>query len=63
MVHFLGPPGTGKSHLATALGVEAVKAGRSVYFSTLADIIGASPRPNAKVSCANASASSAGRRC
>ncbi len=38
-VHFLGPPGTGKSHLATALGVEAVKAGRSVYFSTLADII------------------------
>src|SRR3546814_2489170 len=29
VVHFLGPPGTGKSHLATALGVEAVKAGRS----------------------------------
>ncbi len=39
VVHVLGPPGTGKSHLATALGVEAVKAGRSVYFSTLADII------------------------
>jgi DNA replication protein DnaC len=31
--------GTGKSHLATALGVEAVKAGRSVYFASLADII------------------------
>ena len=30
VVHFLGPPGTGKSHLATALGVAAVKAGRSV---------------------------------
>ena len=28
-------------HLATALGVEAVKAGRSVYFSSLADIISA----------------------
>jgi DNA replication protein DnaC len=28
-----------QDHLATALGVEAVKAGRSVYFSTLADII------------------------
>ena len=41
VVHFLGPPGTGKSHLAVALGVEAVKAGRSVYFTTLADIIGA----------------------
>ena len=39
VVHFLGPPGTGKSHLATALGVEAVKAGRSVYFCTLADLI------------------------
>ena len=39
MIHFLGPPGTGKSHLATALGVEAVKAGRSVYFASLADII------------------------
>ena len=38
-VHLLGPPGTGKSHLATALAVEAVKAGKSVYFSTLAEII------------------------
>ena len=40
VVHFLGPPGTGKSHLATALGVEAVKAGRSVYFCTLAELLG-----------------------
>ena len=40
VVHFLGPPGTGKSHLATALGVEAVKAGHSVYFCTLADLLG-----------------------
>ena len=39
VVHFLGPPGTGKSHLAIALGVEAVKAGRSVYLATLAEII------------------------
>src|ERR671926_322542 len=39
VVHLLGPPGTGKSHLAIALGVEAVKAGRSVYFATLADIV------------------------
>lgn len=38
-VHFLGPPGTGKSHLAIALGVEAVKAGKSVYFSTLAELV------------------------
>jgi DNA replication protein DnaC len=39
VVHFLGQPGPGKSHLALALGVEAVKAGHSVYFATLADII------------------------
>jgi DNA replication protein DnaC len=38
-VHLLGPPGTGKSHLAIALAVEAVKAGKSVYFSTLAEIV------------------------
>lgn len=39
MVHFLGPPGIGKSHLATALGVAAVKAGKSVYRATLAELI------------------------
>jgi DNA replication protein DnaC len=44
VVHLLGPPGTGKSHLALALGVEAVKAGHSVHFSTLADLIGSLTR-------------------
>ncbi len=39
VIHFLGPPGTGKSHLASALGVTAVKAGKSVYRSTLAELI------------------------
>ena len=33
VVHFLGQPGCGKTHLAIALGVEAVRAGRGVYFS------------------------------
>ena len=37
-LHLLGPPGTGKTHLAIALGVEAVKAGHSVHFSSLADL-------------------------
>ena len=38
-IHLQGPPGTGKSHLALALGVAAVKAGRSVYFTALADLV------------------------
>ena len=39
VVHLIGQSGTGKSHLAIALGVEAIRAGRSVHFSPLADII------------------------
>ena len=38
-VHLLGPPGVGKSHLAIALGVNAVKARKSVYFTTLTELI------------------------
>src|SRR3954449_8434778 len=40
-VNLLGPPGTGKSHLSLALGVQAVRAGRSVYFSPLTDLVSA----------------------
>lgn len=35
----LGPPGVGKSHLAVALGREAVKAGYSVLFTTATALI------------------------
>ena len=41
VLHILGPPGTGKSHIAGALGVIAVKAGKSVYRTTLAELIDA----------------------
>ena len=41
VVHFLRPPGTGKPYPATALGVAAAKAGKSVYRATLADLIAA----------------------
>lgn len=41
VAHFLGPPGVGKTHLACALGVAAVKAGKSVYKCTLAELIDA----------------------
>ena len=39
VVHLLGPPGTGKSHLAVALGIAAVKARKSVYRTTLAELV------------------------
>lgn len=38
-VVFLGPPGVGKSHLAVGIGIEAVKAGLSVYFTNAGILI------------------------
>lgn len=35
---FLGPPGTGKTHLSLALADRALTAGHSVVFTTLADL-------------------------
>ena len=35
----LGPPGVGKSHIAVALGIEAVKAGFSAYFVNASNLI------------------------
>lgn len=36
---FLGPPGVGKTHLAVALAVAACRAGYSVYFTTMDDMV------------------------
>jgi DNA replication protein DnaC len=35
----LGPPGVGKTHLAVALAVAACRAGFSIYFTTLDDMV------------------------
>ena len=43
-VVLLGPPGTGKTHLATALGVAAARHGHRVLFAT-ADRLGHPPAP------------------
>jgi len=38
-VLFLGPPGVGKSHLAQALGYQAIKLGHTVRYSSIFDLI------------------------
>jgi len=38
-VLFLGPPGVGKTHLAVALAVDAIRAGFSAYFITTSDLV------------------------
>jgi DNA replication protein DnaC len=35
----LGPPGVGKTHIAVALAVAACRAGYSIYFTTLDDMV------------------------
>ncbi len=36
---FIGPPGVGKTHLSTALGIKAVDAGYKVFFATAQALI------------------------
>jgi DNA replication protein DnaC len=36
---FLGPPGTGKSHLAQAIGYQAIKAGLLVLYRSIFDVV------------------------
>ena len=36
---FLGPPGVGKTHLAVGLGIEAIKAGYTVYYATASELV------------------------
>ena len=38
-VLFLGPPGTGKSHLCQALGYQAIKAGYVVLYRSIFDVV------------------------
>ncbi len=44
---FTGPPGVGKTMLAIGLGMEAVRAGHSVYFITLTELADRVPRDRA----------------
>ena len=40
----IGPPGVGKTHLAVALGHQAVEAGYRVYYTTAADLVARTSR-------------------
>jgi len=44
VVLLTGPPGVGKTHLAIGLGMEAIRAGYSVYFQTLSELADQVPR-------------------
>ena len=35
----IGPPGTGKSHIAQALGYQAIKAGMTVFYRSIFDVV------------------------
>ena len=48
VVHLIGPPGTGKSHLSLALGVEAVKRGGASTSDPSPISSRPSPRPSAR---------------
>jgi len=36
---FIGPPGTGKSHIAQALGLHAIRAGHTVLYRSIFDLV------------------------
>ena len=36
---FIGTPGTGKTHLATSIGLESTRNSKSTYFITCKDLI------------------------
>lgn len=47
-VLFLGPPGVGKTHLAIALGIEAITQGYGVVFTTLSGLLSSLERAKAQ---------------
>jgi DNA replication protein DnaC len=59
----LGPPGTGKSHLAIAFGIRASLAGHRVTFKTATEWSRCWPTPSAKAASTTSCAGSSATRC
>ena len=62
VLHLVGPPGTGKSHLSVALGIEAIKPDAACTSQPSPTSSVCSPRPSARGPCVRRSASSAASR-
>jgi IstB-like ATP binding protein len=62
-VVFLGPPGTGKTHLAIGISIRACQAGHRVAFATPPNGSPASPTPTPKDGCRPSSPASGASRC
>jgi IstB-like ATP binding protein len=62
-VVFLGPPGTGKTHLAIGLAIRACRAGHRVLFAPPPNGSPASPTPTTPGGCRPNSSGSAATRC
>ena len=58
-VIFLGPPGTGKTHLSIALGVQAARRGHRVAFASAQAWVAASRPPSAPDASTRSSSASA----
>jgi len=61
-VIFPGPPGAGKTHLAVSLALKACRAGMSIYFTAMEDLIGKLKKTMRPVAGAEAEAAANRRR-
>ena len=59
----LGPPGVGKTHLAVALGREAIRQRHSVLFATAQAVMASLARPTARAASTSGSPSTPSRSC
>jgi type IV secretory pathway ATPase VirB11/archaellum biosynthesis ATPase len=59
----IGPPGTGKTMLAIALGLKAVQAGYRVYYTTAADLVAPRRARRWRAAGRQRCASGTGRNC